>query len=373
MNKINHQYFREALKQKRKKMSKVQRKRKLRIPKRLYPWATEKRYKKQISAWLRPLVRAVNTYIKAHSEALIRGDNKEYSIINTKHNSIPEETETRIWGNIRKVDTVGSVWYEANYVRWDALPGKGFQTFLDTLKAWMGMYFPGYDDLDTPSSVLIGIGGVADSLEMFAAKEWEKASISIIGSSFSTSQVWWPDMKEAWVESNYDFIKSIAEKYISSVNMEVERAILNGWSSGSLAEDIMDMGLGIEGWQATRLARDQIGKLNGAISYKQNEEAGIEMYEWSTAGDERVRGTPGNKKTENAIPSHFLMEGVLCRWDDPTVYSDDDGETWIPREPDMPMEHPGFPIQCRCTAISRMDKITKQVDQEISAEEGETE
>jgi len=82
------------------------------------------------------------------------------------------------------------------------------------------------------------------------------------------------------------------------------------------------------------------------------ESAGLSMYEWSTAQDERVR------------PSHALMEGKICKWDDPTVYSTD-GKTWKPRPEGAPLVHPGEEEGCRCTALSYWNELVGEVDKAI--------
>jgi uncharacterized protein with gpF-like domain len=62
------------------------------------------------------------------------------------------------------------------------------------------------------------------------------------------------------------------------------------------------------------------------------------MYDWVTKGDQEVR------------PSHAMMQWVRCRWDDPTVCSYDNGETWKPRPEGATHTHPGEEEDCRCEA-----------------------
>jgi hypothetical protein len=62
------------------------------------------------------------------------------------------------------------------------------------------------------------------------------------------------------------------------------------------------------------------------------------MYDWVTKGDREVR------------PSHAMMNWVRCRWDDPTVCSYDNGETWQPRREGATHSHPGEEEGCRCEA-----------------------
>jgi hypothetical protein len=73
---------------------------------------------------------------------------------------------------------------------------------------------------------------------------------------------------------------------------------------------------------------------------KRMEDTGLKLYVWSTCGDERVR------------PSHALMDGKLCKWADPTVYSSNGGKAWKSRPKGAVLGHPGEEDGCRCTALS---------------------
>ncbi|GHV93676.1 hypothetical protein AGMMS50268_41790 [Spirochaetia bacterium] len=75
------------------------------------------------------------------------------------------------------------------------------------------------------------------------------------------------------------------------------------------------------------------------------ESVGLKMYIWETAHDERVR------------PSHALMDGKLCKWADPTVYSRTGGKTWVPRPKGAPHVHPGDEDGCRCVATTFWDEL----------------
>jgi hypothetical protein len=62
------------------------------------------------------------------------------------------------------------------------------------------------------------------------------------------------------------------------------------------------------------------------------------MYDWVTCGNCKDR------------PSHATMDWVRCRWDDPTVCSYDNGETWQPRPKGATLSHPGKEDGCCCEA-----------------------
>ena len=87
---------------------------------------------------------------------------------------------------------------------------------------------------------------------------------------------------------------------------------------------------------AQLLARDQIAKLNSNIAQKQQRDAGVEEYIWSTSGDSRVR------------EDHARLNNKRFRWDDPPVVDRKTGRR----------AHPGEDYQCRCVAIAVFDRNT---------------
>jgi uncharacterized protein with gpF-like domain len=113
--------------------------------------------------------------------------------------------------------------------------------------------------------------------------------------------------------------------------------------------------------RAKLIARDQTSKLTGLVNQTRQQSIGIEAYIWRTVKDQRVVGNPGGKYPEGnkAHGDHHMMEGVWCKWDDPTVFSRDGGKTWIKRPAQAPKSSPGQDIQCRCHAEPVID--TKKI------------
>ena len=109
--------------------------------------------------------------------------------------------------------------------------------------------------------------------------------------------------------------------------------------------------------RAKVIARDQTAKMNTSISAIRQRDIGIDMYIWRTVQDERVVGKPGGlyPKGTKLHKNHYIMEGKCCRWDDPNVYSTDNGKTWKARTANMPHNHPGDDIQCRCRPEALID------------------
>ncbi len=113
--------------------------------------------------------------------------------------------------------------------------------------------------------------------------------------------------------------------------------------------------------RARLIARDQVGKLNGRLTKRRSQEAGLDLYRWNTAGDERVRST------------HKKLNNKICKWDNDTVYADSVADAragnWKSRSgAGMFVGTPGQDIQCRCTSIPIVDDVIDEVDKEIIEE-----
>jgi SPP1 gp7 family putative phage head morphogenesis protein len=238
--------------------------------------------------------------------------------------------------------------------RLDAVPGKSFKKMIDTLSGWLGQYVPDNDESESGSPIYMGLGKIADSVFDFNEGQYEKGAKSALGVEFPVGEDWWPDARNMWAARNYDLIHSDMQKYIGQVNDLTEKAVTSGWSVSQLKKQIQGLDDKITKSKANFIARDQIGKLNGEITQRRMESVGLTMYIWETSGDERVR------------PSHEMMGGGLCRWDDSTVYSQDGGKTWIPRPSGAVLLHPGFDYQCRCSAIAFWNELVGEADAMIA-------
>ena len=79
---------------------------------------------------------------------------------------------------------------------------------------------------------------------------------------------------------------------------------------------------GSVGFNARRIARDQVSKAIGQLNLVRQTGVGIEQYKWRTSQDNRVR------------PTHAANEGKVFDWDDPPAGTG----------------APGQDINCRCSA-----------------------
>lgn len=284
---------------------------------RAYPHGIEQKYYRELRGFFKPLTDYVNNYISTNLEPLLRGDSEE--------------------------------------IRLDAIPGKSFRNMIYNLENWLSVYMPDISDLpDDPyqnnNVILTTLGKTADEAMEFGNKEFSRILEKGIHVNLPTSAEWWEDMKNSWAEDNYTLITSNAKNYISKINTLTEQAIVNGMSPGKLKEEIMKATESLSDKHCKLLARDQMGKLNGQITQAQMEEVGLDLYVWSTAYDDRVRD------------SHALMEGLLCRWDDASVCSYDNGKTWEPRPAGAVDLHPGQDIQCRCVGLAFYPELVSEIE-----------
>ena len=174
------------------------------------------------------------------------------------------------------------------------------------------------------------VRGYGEQVDLFATRAASLAlSIPRVEIAASTETL------TAWTRDNVDLIKTIDARYFD----DVQAAVTEAYRKGTPTRDVTKM---IAEWYgvsrsnarriARRIARDQIGKLNGDLSRDKQTAAGVVEYVWRTSRDERVRGRPGGL-FPHAKYSHWDREGQVFRWDDPP-----------------PDGHPGRAIQCRCTA-----------------------
>lgn len=140
-------------------------------------------------------------------------------------------------------------------------------------------------------------------------------------------------------ELNASLITNMATEFKQRISTTIMTNVQSGERSTNLITQIKE-DFNVSESRAKLIARDQTSKLNGSLVKARAEAVGSKTYIWSAVGDERSR------------PDHTAMNGKLCKMDDPTVFSDDDGKTWKKRKSIGGVEaHPTEPINCRCNML----------------------
>lgn len=130
---------------------------------------------------------------------------------------------------------------------------------------------------------------------------------------------------EAAVVANASLIKSLPDQAVERIKGRVLNDVARGTRYETLAKDIAEQ-FDITDRRAKLIARDQMAKVNSAITEAKHKALGITKYEWVTAGDERVRD------------SHADNNGKVFAWNKPPSTG-----------------HPGEDINCRCIAVAVLD------------------
>lgn len=219
----------------------------------------------------------------------------------------------------------------------------------------------------TKGNMIASIQGFGFAVDAFNKTQFDKFAQQAIKNQFIPDSTFSRPLVEAWAQTNYELITSLPQEYIKKANTIVSEGVQRGRLYSDITDDLRKLDKTLSQSRARLIARDQIGKLNGVLAQQRMEDADLNLYTWLTSKDERVRGNPSGRYPR-AIPSHFIMEGILCKWKDKTVYSDDKGKTWKARTGKMPQAHPGEEIQCRCGPIPYWDEIVADVDGEIIQE-----
>lgn len=199
------------------------------------------------------------------------------------------------------------------------------------------------------------IVSIAEDIDEFNSKELQAFQTIAVGEAFAESEIWVKDVLNKWSKEQV----SLITKATNDMRDAVARRVRDGVKKGLLAKDITKQVLaempGISFRRARVIARDQTSKLNAELSQRRMTEAGLETYKWETSLDERVRGNPSGKYPFAKL-SHWVMQGKICRWDDPTLCMNSKGE-WEKRPTNAVYLHPGQDIMCRCVALPNWNEL----------------
>lgn len=118
-----------------------------------------------------------------------------------------------------------------------------------------------------------------------------------------------------------DLIQTLPRRHFDEIESLVDQALKEGKGPGWLAEQIPRAGANNR-FQASRIARDQLGTATSEITKQRHKQAGFKRFVWNTVGDQRVRD------------EHEALNGDIFLWEQGAP-----GGIF-----------PGEPIQCRCVA-----------------------
>lgn len=210
--------------------------------------------------------------------------------------------------------------------------------------ALIGYQADGLDDVNdadvfTPSNIDEKAGDFFREVSDFSSRKMDDFAEKTVGRTigYIPNQ---SKLRDDFVNNFVANCKSAAEDQKKEIASAVyKHRMFPNEDSGSLVKEINTINTKYTKNKSKFIARNETGNLNGAIQRTQMEGAGFRYYKWMCMLDGVTRDT------------HRSMNGLVCDWEDDTVYSDDGGKTWKKRTGSMFIGQPGQDYNCRCTAI----------------------
>lgn len=210
--------------------------------------------------------------------------------------------------------------------------------------ALLGYQADGLDDVNaaevfTPSNIEEKAGDFFREVSDFSSRKMDDFAEKTVGRTigYIPNQ---SKLRDDFVNNFVANCRSAAEDQKKEIASAVyKHRMFPNEDSGSLVKEINSINTKYTKNKSKFIARNETGNLNGAIQRTQMEGAGFRYYKWMCMLDGVTRDT------------HRSMNGLVCDWDDDTVYSDDGGKTWKKRTGSMFIGQPGQDYNCRCTAI----------------------
>lgn len=179
----------------------------------------------------------------------------------------------------------------------------------------------------------------AENVTQVTKEQWAKQAKAAVGVDLSDVEPNLTSTIKRFKDEHSGLIKSMAEDKVARL-----RRLLDD-NPNARVETIRDRILAegdVTKRQAALIARDQVLKLNSAVTQKRHEAAGVTKYIWRTSGDGDVR------------PAHKALDGKTFTYDDPPVVDRKSGRRC----------RPGEDYQCRCT----MEPVIEGFDEEAAPE-----
>ena len=248
-------------------------------------------------------------------------------------NVIAKEIDMRLIESLKQIDNQRKI--ELNLDSWvDSV-----DNIMESLKVW---------GMAKASEMLAVITLKASQIGDWNEKEFKRSIKTVVGVDPISKNQGYQTLIQSWSKENSRLITSIQSNLLDDVAGVTQRGMSAGKSINDISKEIKDR-YGVTKSRARTIARTEVGKLNGNLTKVRNQELGIKTYTWVTSNDERVRD------------SHKALNGMLCKWDDDSVYSDDNGKSWQRRSGKMFIGAPGQDINCRCTSRSNVSQLLDEL------------
>lgn len=140
-----------------------------------------------------------------------------------------------------------------------------------------------------------------------------------------------PELQKNWTSTQDIYLDKTVTSTVIDAALIVKDAVLIDAARRAIIDAITGK-FNRAGNNASSFGKDQVSKINTELEKARAKSLNLDIYEWITRKDERVRGNPAGLYPK-AKPSHFAREGKFFRWNQPPEGG-----------------HPGEAPGCRCKA-----------------------
>lgn len=169
----------------------------------------------------------------------------------------------------------------------------------------------------------------------FSEKEFTRIIKLLTNVKPPINTIWYDTIIADFINKNINLIKGLTDELRKKTYDTIYQGLSKRMTTEQIAGELSKLNKQFEGYRSRLIARDQVSKYYGDMEKLRQKDIGIDKYIWITERDEKVR------------PKHASLDGMYCRWDNDSVYSDD-GENWENRTGNMFIGIPGEDINCRC-------------------------
>lgn len=196
-------------------------------------------------------------------------------------------------------------------------------------------------------------GPIARASAIRRGRDWNQDLKTVLGVDVQMTEPWLAPLIRDATKRNAELITNVSDRYMRRVDRTVREAVQKGVRAEEIEARILAgltneperLGISLEK-RAMVIARDQIGKFNGAVARERQADVGVDRFVWTTSHDERVRD------------SHADRDDKIFKWSEPIEAQL--GEYGL--EPDQIDGFPSDgPILCRCIAQPILSDIIEGI------------
>lgn len=129
---------------------------------------------------------------------------------------------------------------------------------------------------------------IAGDMDQFNSIELQRQLRALFGADVFAGAPSSPKIQATWVKENVRLVRSLQSRFWDDMARVVGEGFSTGLRSTEIAKQIRER-FKTSRSNARRIARDQVGKLNGLLTRERQEAAGITEFIWRNSRDGRVR------------------------------------------------------------------------------------